>query len=229
MFRAFLILAAVFAATVCQAAAVEEIVIFKINTPGYYVIEAGKIVPFGAPTPTPEPEPQPEPTTSLTKAVVAEINKIAANNARHAAATKLGKSYEMLAGQTVSPAKAVDVSRAVVAFMLTSTEAQSLAGAVSVVNAALAKCTTDAAVSAVFSEAGAACVSTVPNSEAALSQMGTKLKAGETDEFKALGERYGIDWAAFMQMLVQFMTVILPIILQFIKTAAIFGQFILLA
>jgi hypothetical protein len=103
-----------------------------------------------------------------------------------------------------------------------------MTGAMTAVNAALAKCTTDAQVAATFKEAGAACVSTVPASAAAVAQMQSDLAMADQDELKALGERYGIDWAAFMNMVMQFLTVILPIILQFFKTAAVAGQFILL-
>lgn len=235
MFRAFLILAAVLAATVAQAA--DRIIVVgpdgqQLADGKYWAIaihadgtaptvslalEVGGVVP-----------PPPPPVEGLTKAVVAEIEKVAANDARHAAATKLGAAYNALGGATIPAAKAVEVANAMIAMALTSAEQKMMAGVTGVVNTALAKCTTDAAVSATFREAGVACVSTVPASEKAVAQMKSDLAAADQDELKSLGERYKIDWTAFMQMVMQFITVVLPIILQFFKTATVLGQFVLL-
>lgn len=215
------------------AADVETFTVFRINTPGDYVIQNGVLVRYGSiPTPPVPPEPPTPPVppvSDLAKAVVAEINKVAASDARNAAATKLGAAYDALGGATIPAAKAVEVANAMTAMVLTAAERQLMTGAMTAVNAALAKCTTDAQVAATFKEAGAACVSTVPASAAAVAQMQSDLAMADQDELKALGERYGIDWAAFMNMVMQFLTVILPIILQFFKTAAIVGQFVLLA
>lgn len=212
------------------AASVRVYTVYECDGP--FTIVNGVPVPFGQqppvpPTPDPVPDPVP-PVSDLSKAIVAEINKISPSDARHMAAVKLGTVYEAVGGEKVPPAKAVEVAVKGVTLMLTTAEMTMMAPVVSLVNAALTKCTTEADVSAVFLEAGTACVSTVPNSESALAQMGTKLQAGETDELKALGERYGIDWSAFMQMMMQFLTVILPLILQLLKTTAFIGQFVVL-
>lgn len=222
------------AADAPAAARVKTLTVFEITEPGYYVVQGNAIVEFGIQPPNPPEPPEPPtppvpPVSDLAKAVVAEINKITANDARHGAATKLGAAYDALGGTTIPAAKAVEVANAMTAMVLTAAERQLMTGAMAAVNTALAKCTTDAQVAATFKEAGAACVSTVPASAAAVAQMQSDLAAADQDELKALGERYGIDWAAFMNMVMQFLTVILPIILQFFKTAAIIGQFVLLA
>lgn len=213
------------------APSVQAITVYRVTAGDYIVTNDRQIVPFSTQPipPTPEPPTPPAPVSDLSRAIVSEINKITASDSRHAAATKLGAAYDALGGGTIPQAKAVEVANALMAMVLTSAEQKSMAGVTGVVNAALAKCITDASVAETFKEAGVACVSTVPASAPAIAQMQSDLAASDQDELKALGERYGIDWAAFMQMLMQFMTVILPIILQFFKAAAVVGQFVLLA
>lgn len=217
------------------AADVETFTVFRITVPGDFVYQNGTLVRFGTQPPNPPVPPDDPvvppvvPSTDLAKVVVAEISKVAASDARHGAATKLGAAYDALSGTTIPATKAVEVANAMTAMVLTAADRQLMAGAMTAVNTALAKCTTDVAVAATFKEAGAACVSTVPASEAAVAQMRSDLAAADQDELKALGERYSIDWTAFMQMVMQFITVVLPIILQLIKSAAVFGQFMLLA
>ncbi len=96
MTRWILVLAAVLAATVAQAAAVEEIVIFKINTPGYYIVQAGKIVPFGTPTPDPTPIPTPDVLTERAKAIMAEAVKATKDPNREQTAHQLAELYRQI-------------------------------------------------------------------------------------------------------------------------------------
>jgi hypothetical protein len=225
--------AAVMMAAACPAAEM----IFHVTAPGYYALVDGKLVavkvvevsPVGPVVPTPTPEPKPDPTPSnLSKDIKAKIALMPANDKRHEGALKLSKTYQMLGEQKLPPAKAVEAVNTIVSLAL-GADAQAWSEVGSVVSAALGRCVTEAAVSAVLIEAADAVLSTVPASDAAVAQMQGGLKAGETDEMKALGEKYGIDWAAFMAMLVQLMTVLLPLIIQLIKTASVFGSVVLLA
>lgn len=140
--------------------------------------------------------PQP-PQTDLAAQIVAEINKVPVSDKRHEVALKLSKTYEMLAGQKLPPSKAAEAVKTIVSLALGS-DSGVLSGACSVVNAALGKATTEAAVSDVLKQAADAVGSTVPS-------------AGDEAETAA---KYGIDWEKFLAFLMQLLTMLLPLIIK---------------
>lgn len=188
--------AAILAASVASAAEPQQIVVWKLDA-GYYVVSGSQILAFPPSGPVVPPvDPPVTPVNDLTQAITAAVNAVPAGDKRNAAALKLSKIYEMLAGQKLPPAKAVEAVNTIVNLGLGS-DKETLAGVYSVVNAALGKCTTEAAVSAVLTEAADAVGASVPASG---------------DE-RQTAEKYGIDWDKFLSFIMQLLTVLLPIIL----------------
>jgi hypothetical protein len=192
------LLAAVLAASVASTASAQRV----YNLPsGQYVITGevravGPVISPDGPVVPPPVVPPPVVPATLTKAVTDAVNAIPSSDKRNAAALKLSKVYGMMAGQKLPPAKAVEAVNTIVNLGL-GADSKTLEGVYAVVNAALGKCTTDAAVSAVLSEAADAVGATVPASG---------------DEHQT-AEKYGIDWDKFMSFIMQLLTVLLPIIL----------------
>lgn len=183
------------------AASVQTITVFRV-TAGDYVIQGGTLVPFGTqPIPTPDPTPDPTPVSDLSKAVVAEINKIPVSDKRHTAAMKLTATYQMLGGQVrdgkIHPTNAVAAADLICPIALGADGKQApWPGVFSVVNAAVGKAGTVEATAAVFDEAATATLSTVPAS----------------GDLEATAERYGFDWTSFLAFLMQLLQILLPLI-----------------
>lgn len=142
------------------------------------------------------PDPVVPPNSAFAKAVIAEVNKLAATEKRHECALKLSKTYEMLAGQTIAVDKTVEAVSTITTLALSS-DAAAWSGVFGVVTAELAKCKTEAEADKILTAAGEAVGSTVPD-------------AGDE---KAAAERYGFDWDKFMEFLMQLLTVLLPLII----------------
>jgi len=203
MFR-FALLAAFLAASLSSAAEPVPITVFRISEPGYYMISGSQIVSFAPGGPVilpvdPVVDPVVPPVSTLTKTIASRIASIPATDKRHEVALKLSKTYQMLAGQTLPPAKVVEAVDKIVAMVLSASDVATWAGVSSEVTAALAKCTTESAVSAVLNEASVAVGASVPASG---------------DDEKATAELYGIDWDAFMKFLMQLLTMLLPLIIK---------------
>lgn len=156
------------------------------------------LLTVGPVPPGPGPGPGPEPS-EFSKVVVVEVNKIAANDSRHAAALKLSKTYEMLADQTIPADKTVEAVNTIAKLALGS-DAATWSGVTAVVNQALGKCTTEAAADAVLNGAASAIASTVPSS-------------GDED-MAAVAERYGLDWEKFLSFLMDLLIKLLPLLIQ---------------
>lgn len=199
-------LVAIVVLSVAAAPAAE--VIFHITAPGYYALVGGKlvavqvvevspagpVVPPAPPVPTPDPTPVP---SDLTKQVVDAVNKVPVTDKRHEVALKLGKIYEMMSGQTLPPAKSVEAVTAMINLALQS-DSGLLSAVYGVVDSALGKCATEAAVSAVLKQAANAVNSTVPAS-------------GDQET----AEKYKIDWDKFMTFIMDiFVKFILPYIIK---------------
>lgn len=146
--------------------------------------------------PNPDPPPQPPPS-ELSAVIVAEVEKIAENDARHAAALKLSATYEMLADQTIPVGKTASAVNTIANLALSS-DAATWSGVTAVVNAALGKCATEAAADAVLKNVSGAIASTVPS-------------AGDTAEAAA---RYGLDWEKFLAFLMDLLIKLLPLLIK---------------
>ena len=146
--------------------------------------------------PVPPPPPPPPPVDDLSKAVTAEINKIPATDARHAAAMKLAKTLEVLAQQAIPPDKTVSAVTTIANLALGS-DAQAWSSVLAVVNSALGKCTTELACDTVLTQAAAAVTATVPTSA--------------DGDINALAEAYGFDWDKFLDFLMQLIMLLLPL------------------
>jgi len=78
-----------------KAAAVEAITVYRINSPGYYVVQGGQIVPFGVQPP--EPTPTPDPTlTERAKTIKAAAEKASSDPKREETATQLAELYRQI-------------------------------------------------------------------------------------------------------------------------------------
>lgn len=203
MNRMCLILAAMLTAAVASAAEPQQMTVWKLEA-GYYMVSGSQIIAFppGGPlVPPVDPPVVPPvvPVSAFAKSVADAVAKIPVSDKRHEAALKLSKTYQMLAGQTLPPAKAVEAVDKIVAMVLSASDVATWAGVSSEVTAALAKCTTESAVSAVLNEASVAVGASVPASG---------------DDEKATAELYGIDWDAFMKFLMQLLTMLLPLIIK---------------
>lgn len=185
-------------------ASVQTITVFRV-TAGDYVIQGGTLVPFGTQPIPPTPEPPtppvpPVPVNEFAKAIVAEINKVAATDKRHTAAMKLTATYQMLAGQVkdgkIHPTNAVAAADMICPIAL-GTDGKAWAGVFAVVNAVVGKAGTAEATAAVFDDAAGAVLSTVPAS----------------GDLEAAAERYGFDWSTFMAFLLQLLQILLPLII----------------
>lgn len=182
----------------------EAITVWKLDA-GYYVVSGSQIVAFppSGPVvpPVDPPVVPPTPDSDFSKAVINAVMTVPASDKRNTAAFKLSGIYEMLAGQKLPPAKAVEAISSIVNLGLGS-DKETLAGVYAVVNAELARCKDEAAVSAVLSKAADAVGSTVPVS-------------GGEDEAQT-AKRYGIDREAFRQFIMDLIIKLLPIILAMI-------------
>lgn len=199
----------VFAADAPAAAAdVETLTVYRINTPGDYVMQGNTLVRYGSiPTPPVPPPDDPVvppvvPVSDLSKAIVAEISKIPASDKRHTAAMKLTATYQMLAGQVrdgkIHPTNAVAAADMICPIALGADGKQAPWPAVfAVVNAAVGKAGTTEATAAVFDEAATATLSTVPAS----------------GDLEATAERYGFDWTSFLAFLMELLKILLPLII----------------
>lgn len=186
------------------AASVQTITVYRV-TAGDYVFQGGTLVPFGTQPPVPPDDPVDPPVppvSDLSKAIVAEIGKVAASDKRHTAAMKLTATYQMLAGQVrdgkIHPTNAVAAADMICPIALGADGKQAPWPAIfAVVNAAVGKAGTAEATAAVFDEAAAATLSTVPAS----------------GDLEAAAERYGFDWTSFMAFLMQLLQILLPLII----------------
>lgn len=196
MLPRMLFLVAMLCASLASAAQPQQITVWKLDA-GYYVVSGSQILAFPPAGPiVPPDDPVVPPGTPFAQAVTAAVNAIPATDQRHAAALKLAKVYEALAGQKLPPAKAVEAISTIINLGL-GKDSKVLEGVYSVVNAAVAKCADEAAVSAVLAQAAEAVQATVPASG---------------DE-KAAAERYGIDWDKFLTFIMDLLVKLLPIIL----------------
>ena len=179
----------------------QAIIVWKLDA-GYYVVSGSQIVAFppSGPVvpPVDPPVVPPTPDNDFSKAVINAVMTVPASDNRNTAALKLSKVYEMLAGQKLPPAKAVEAVSTIVNLGLGSDKG-TLESVYVVVNAAIAKCQDEAAVSDVLSEAADAVGSTVP------------VSAGEDEQDTA--QRYGIDWDVFLKFVMDLLIKLLPIIL----------------
>lgn len=158
------------------------------------------LVPIG-PAPGPVPEPDPTPDADLTKSIVAAVEKIPADDSRHAVALQLAKVYEMLAGQTIPADKTIVAVNTIVKMMILD-DVTEWSGVLDVVNEALGKCKTEAEADAVLVAASSAISSTVPAGD-----------LSTDDAYKEAAGKYGLDWEKFLEKLIQLLTVLLPLII----------------
>ncbi len=163
----------------------------------------------------PNPPVPPEPVSDLAKNVVAAVNKLPANDARHSAAMKLAAVCQVL-GEQVGTGK-IHPTDSAQAFQLIgkaalAKDATTWGNVLGVIESALTKATTADAAAKVLNTAGSAVLSTVPDSSDAVETMtgGGPLK--DNQAFKALAEKYGFDWNAFLQFVMQLLTLLLPLI-----------------
>lgn len=210
------------------AAAVEQITVFRV-TAGYYVVQGGVIVPFGEQPPVPPVVPPVVPTTDLAKAILAEIAKIPANNARHTAATKLCGVYQVVSSKVDDDTISFSSAAQGVDFLLKpaigTAAAKTWEPVTNLVEAAMNGCTSKASCLATMNEAASAILSTVPNSANAVEAMQAGKMLGENEEFKQLAKVYGFDWNAFLMMLLEVFLKLLPLIISAVK----YGALILIA
>lgn len=149
-------------------------------------------------TPGPGPGPNLQPNDELSKAVIAEVNKIPASDQRHGAALKLSKTLEMLADQTIPANKTVEATNTIVKLALGS-DATTWSAVTARISEALSKCTTEAQADAVLDTAANAVMSTIPAS----------MEASNAE----LAKRFGIDWDVFLKFIMELIVKLLPLLI----------------
>lgn len=214
----------VFAADAPAAAAdVETFTVYRINTPGDYVMQGNTLVRYGSiptpPFPPPDdpvvPPTPPVPVDELSEAVTAAVNTIPATDARHAAALKMSAICQVL-GSQISTGK-IHPTDGPQALQLIGKaglgkDAKTWEPVLAVIESALAKATTAEASAKILETAGAAVLATVPDSDAAVATMQAGGEIGENAAFKSLAEKYGFDWDKFLEFLMQLLMLLLPLI-----------------
>lgn len=208
-----LFLVAILAASVVSAAEPQQMTVFRISEPGYYMISGSQIVSFapgGPVVPPVDPVVPPViPVSAFSKAVTDAVAKIPASDKRHESALKLTATYQMLAGQVkdgkIHPTSAVQAADLICPIALGSEKA-AWSGVFSIVNDAVGKAGTADATAAVFTAAADAVLSTVP-------------AAGDGD-MKAAAARYGFDWDSFLAFLMQLLQILLPLIISAVRVAS---------
>jgi len=160
-------------------------------------IEAATVIDPYSPDPDVPVPPQPEPDSDFVKVVVGAVQAIPESDARHAAALKLAKTYEMLAGQDIPVDKVVNAVETIAKLALQA-DAKAWEGVRKVVETRLGQCQTEADCDKILAEATEAIESTIP--------------ASELDP-AAAAESYGFDWDTFLDFLMKLLTMLLPLII----------------
>lgn len=210
----------VFAADAPAAASVQTITVYRIDSPGYYAIQDGRLVPVqivtpGTPTPVPPPDdpvdpPVPDDAAKLTADL---IKALPASDARHKNAIKLAGTLKLLADQTREKQLSVDAILGVydplMAVAVPDTDWKHIHTAV---KAGLKTCPSPAVCAATLEQYAAGAMSTVPN------QADPKIVRGvSSDEVAAAAEEYGFNWATILNLL-------LPILLKLLEQWLSFVQ-----
>lgn len=218
--RPMLILATLIAAL--TATADGQVKIYKLEA-GHYMVQGDGIVTCQIVAPDVPTPPNPPVPSDLAKAIVAAVNAIPVNDARHTAALKLAAVCQVIGGQVadgkIHPTDAAQ-ALSLVAKAALAKDATAWSGVLTVIESALTKATTADASAKVFSAAGAAVLSTVPNSADAVAT----LQSGPLKDnaaFKSLAQKYGFDWDTFLAFLIQLLTLLLPLITWLPKIVAV--------
>jgi hypothetical protein len=223
MFRLILVLATVLIATTAEAQKVYRLpagdyLITGDVRPIGPVIVPGTVVP---PPVDPIVPPPVVPVATLTKAVTDAVNAIPASDKRHTAAVKVSAVYQMIGSKVEDDTLPFASAGAAVAYMMKPalgvSDAATWAGVSAIVEAKLNGCQSKADCLTTLNTAASAVLATVPASESAVASLEPGVMRADSEVMQSLAKTYGIDWNAFLMILLELFLKFLPMIISAVE------------